>query len=829
MHKTASGEGSGTNKVPVLLQNLCNYFSKQDQELSSKLYKLSISYLSTSSQNNLNNECDAQYVVSQIRKQIQSTQSSEQIGRFDHLYGKLQKSTVLKHQSQVLIFLLSLSTGSTETKVNQWSLLQDIPEQTTLSVSKSQMSFLPDDPKVGVKKLYQASSLVKNVSALFNRTQLSSTGWTGSEQDLLKTSTSSSRQTLMTGVTESQLIQEVIYSFQGIEGRVIRKELDGLGFTIDAKLGKSLTPIQKGLIERLVGVGFLHNQLKLHCDESDKQIGLIGQSLIAILRDELTNYYQLIASLQAQSNKQELTLRRMVVWVAEPQLHLQWLAYIAEQCSDKKGGALISAVHGFLQHGSTCVQKLAEKVLTAVCRPLCLMLSKWLLDGELNDPCAEFFIEARSINTDERLWHDKYLVRKAMIPSFISLDQATKILATGKSINFLRQVCKDNEEMPGRDALHKLFTNTFAKALFAPEQSIELHTALERVYRETSQRVLDLLKDNYRLLEHLQSMRRYLLLGQGDFIRHLMELLVPELSQPAANLYLHTLSAILETAIRVTNAQYEDEDTLQRLNVNLLSMAKDDSGWDVFILGYHANGPVGTILQPTNSIYKCLFGGLWKVKRMEFVLSNMRKQQITSNKLYRNIKEMKPVTHAIHILASEMIHFLHQTQYYFLFEVLECSWAEMVKQVNQAGSLDDVITAHNTFLSSVQSGVLLDLNSANFRLVLGLIFNQILSLESLQETLYMTASKAKEQHEAYKKICCSKDGFGVTKEEEQQYKKQLLNFHHFLSSTRSQVIHWSTMFRENVVKFIKLLAASSNMNLQLLSTRLNFNGYYTIA
>jgi gamma-tubulin complex component 3 len=49
---------------------------------------------------------------------------------------------------------------------------------------------------------------------------------------------------------------------------------------------------------------------------------------------------------------------------------------------------------------------------------------------------------------------------------------------------------------------------------------------LDKVYRETSLRVLDLLKNKYRLFEHLQSLRRYLLLGQGDFIRHLLELLV---------------------------------------------------------------------------------------------------------------------------------------------------------------------------------------------------------------------------------------------------------------------------------------------------------------
>lgn len=41
------------------------------------------------------------------------------------------------------------------------------------------------------------------------------------------------------------------------------------------------------------------------------------------------------------------------------------------------------------------------------------MLSNWLLNGELRDPYAEFFIETRNIgkNSAERLWHHKYYIR----------------------------------------------------------------------------------------------------------------------------------------------------------------------------------------------------------------------------------------------------------------------------------------------------------------------------------------------------------------------------------------------------------------------------------
>jgi gamma-tubulin complex component 3 len=58
-----------------------------------------------------------------------------------------------------------------------------------------------------------------------------------------------------------------------------------------------------------------------------------------------------------------------------------------------------------------------------------------------------------------------------------------------------------------------------------------------------------------------------------------------------------------------------------------------------------------------------------------------------------------------------MVHFIHQMQYYILFEVLECSWDVLTKQVEQAEALDDIISAHQNFLLTVKAGALLDDNS----------------------------------------------------------------------------------------------------------------------
>lgn len=65
--------------------------------------------------------------------------------------------------------------------------------------------------------------------------------------------------------------------------------------------------------------------------------------------------------------------------------------------------------------------------------------------------------------------------------------------------------------------------------------------------------------------------------------------------KPATEMYPHNLSGILESAIRSTNAQFEDENILNRLDVRVLEKSPGDTGWDVFTLDYHVSGPIGTV------------------------------------------------------------------------------------------------------------------------------------------------------------------------------------------------------------------------------------------
>lgn len=47
-----------------------------------------------------------------------------------------------------------------------------------------------------------------------------------------------------------------------------------------------------------------------------------------------------------------------------------------------------------------------------------------------------------------------------MLPAFISKEQAQHILATGKSVTFLREVCGDREQVGERETLKRVLDNS---------------------------------------------------------------------------------------------------------------------------------------------------------------------------------------------------------------------------------------------------------------------------------------------------------------------------------------------------------------------------------
>lgn len=361
-------------------------------------------------------------------------------------------------------------------------------------------------------------------------------------------------------------------------------------------------------------------------------------------------------------------------------------------------------------------------------------------------------------------------------------------------------------------------------------EDTKLHLMIDTAYLNTSKKVLDMILGPHKLLEHLQAMRKYLLLGQGDFIGLLMETLKPELDRPGKELDRLTLSCIMTSAIRSTNAQYDDAEILDHLDVKLSQSFEGDTGWDIFALYYTIQGPLSPIFKPTMNKYEMLFKPLWKAKHIEFVSTNIWKEQKYMAKILKPMKkELSRITHQLNLYTHEMIHFIHQMQYYVLFEVLECSWSDFIKKVNNAETLDDILMAHEGFLEIVQVGMFLDDKQKEIACNLDCVYTSIMKLESWQNRFYELCKKENDSRKNYEKFIeeSEKKGtFGATIENrlERDNERKLFDYH--LTECQINLGIISKDYENYVRNFLLKLASTNDNTLQLFGSRLDFNEYY---
>lgn len=367
-------------------------------------------------------------------------------------------------------------------------------------------------------------------------------------------------------------------------------------------------------------------------------------------------------------------------------------------------------IHTFSSsHGDPFVAAFAERMLTQVTRPFYDMLRQWIYDGELSDPYHEFFVHERasprdgSGSVDPRrapatsVWEDKYELEECMIPSIITEDFARKVFLIGKSLNFIRYGCGDSAwvEAYCKDASRELHYGDTAT----------LEISIDKAYKTTMARLIDLMDNNFQLFEHLRALKKYLLLGQGDFIALLMESLSSNLDRPAGSQYRHTLTAQLEHAIRGSNAQYDSPEVLRRLDARLLELSHGEIGWDVFTLEYKVDAPVDVVITAwASKQYLVVFNFLWRIKRVEFALGSTWRRCMTGARgVLANVdgdssRDWKNARCCI----AEMIHFVNQLQYYILFEVIEASWDQLQAAITKPGAtLDDLIEAHTKYLKAI--------------------------------------------------------------------------------------------------------------------------------
>lgn len=416
------------------------------------------------------------------------------------------------------------------------------------------------------------------------------------------------------------------------------------------------------------------------------------------------------------------------------------MSICVEGARNAQGGALVNLIHSYTHNGDSFIRTFTDQLLEEVSRPFFSTLHKWLFSGELYDPFAEFFV---SLDTDSahfmpglpsdemrnpssgdgglerfgadgddysgtredglKLWDAKYRFRQEMLPLFVGDVFGKKIFSTGKSLNFIRYSCHDSDWVVTREKMSNF------KGQLQYNDIAGLERSIDTAYKIASKRLFEVFIDKFKLLDHLDALRNYLMLGRGDFADQLMETLDPSLAKPANTLYRHNLTATLETAIRSSSAQHDPMDVLRRLDARMLEYSHGEIGWDVFTLEYKVDSPIDTVLDPESmEKYLKLFRYLWQQKRVELALNKGWLRATGGVRSFLKVPDLEFEWHKIRLAIAEMIHFIRQMQAYARLEVVECSWMKLIDFLNKKeGDLDALIEAHRHYLDQMMKKIFL--------------------------------------------------------------------------------------------------------------------------
>lgn len=102
-------------------------------------------------------------------------------------------------------------------------------------------------------------------------------------------------------ISEDVLVQDLIYSFQSVEGKILKLD-SNYGFQIDSmvKINRS----QRQAVLRLSELGYLHNVIRKGLERmSVAGAGRVADSFVAALHKELSEYYRFIALMQEEVNR----------------------------------------------------------------------------------------------------------------------------------------------------------------------------------------------------------------------------------------------------------------------------------------------------------------------------------------------------------------------------------------------------------------------------------------------------------------------------------------------------------------------------------------------
>uniref|UniRef100_M8BCV4 Gamma-tubulin complex component n=1 Tax=Aegilops tauschii TaxID=37682 RepID=M8BCV4_AEGTA len=503
-------------------------------------------------------------------------------------------------------------------------------------------------------------------------------------------------------VQELLVIDDLLSALVGIEGRYISiKRVRGkegyVVFQIDSSMDLALQELTRRIFplceDFVLASQFVESR-------SHFKTGLVNHALAAALRAFLLDYQAMVAQLEHQFRLGRLSVQGLWFFCQRMMSSLNALAVLIEKAmsNNTSGSATLNLLHSQAKAmaGDSAVRSLLEKMTDCASAAYLRMLERWVYEGVIDDPYGEFFIaenkslqkESLTQDYDAKYWQQRYSLKDG-IPSFLNNVAAT-ILTTGKYLNVMRE-CGHNVQV-------SLSENSKLTSFGSNHQYLE---CIKSAYDFASGELLTLMKDKctylqYDLIGKLRSLKRYLLLDQGDFLVHFMDIAREELTKKPEDISVEKLQSLVDIALRSTAAasdpSHEDltccverssllkkltslkdldcaysSDKLAAADVDQ-PMTLNITGLETFCLGYKIPWPLSLVIsRKALTKYQLIFRLLFHCKHVSRQLCQA--WQIQQG--FRSVKILGTPILRSSILCRSMLKFVNSLLHYLTFEVIQ--------------------------------------------------------------------------------------------------------------------------------------------------------------
>ncbi|KAK2974294.1 hypothetical protein RJ640_016780, partial [Escallonia rubra] len=494
-------------------------------------------------------------------------------------------------------------------------------------------------------------------------------------------------------VQELIVIDDILSALVGIEGRYtsikrVRGKEYGIAFVVDASMDLALQELAKRIFP-LCESYLLVNQFV----ESRSQFksGLVNHAFAAALRALLLDYQAMVAQLEHQFRLGRLSIQGLWFYCQPMMGSMQALSIVIKKTSSNNfvGSAVLNLLQSQARAmaGDHVVRSLLEKMAHSASYAYFGILERWLYEGVIDDPHGEFFIaenkslqkESLTQDYDAKYWQQRYSL-KDDVPSFLA-NAAETILTTGKYLNVMRE-CGHSIQVP-------ISENS---KLMSFESNHHYLECIKAAYDFASGELLNLIKDKYDLMRKLRSIKHYLLLDQGDFLVHFMDIARDELAKRPHEISVEKLQSLLDLALRTTAAAADP------CNEDLTCCVVQ---WPLSLV----------ISRKALTKYQLIF-------RFLFHCKHVNRQLCGAWQVHQGVRALDMQGIAISVsslLCRNMLKFINSVLHYLTFEavltegkniedseytikVLEPNWHVMHNRLQTAKSIDEVIQYHDFFL-----------------------------------------------------------------------------------------------------------------------------------